>query len=95
MKMIELLGMLRAMKIKHGDCPIVLGVEVDGQMQIGHIEMVGSVTNEYDEIAVCLATKPLETVEVPELTVLTKADEKEMRCDAEQPHANGEMLTDI
>jgi len=81
MKMLELLEHLRAQKIRHGDAEVVLGVEVDGTMQVGHIAMVGSVKNEYDEIAVCLATKPLDVEEVPELRVL--------------PKANGEMLTDI
>ena len=81
MKLLELLEMLRAQKIRHGDCPVVLGVEVDGQMTVGHIEAIGTATNEYDEIAVCLATKPMEVDEdVPVLR--------------DKPDING-MLTDL
>lgn len=83
MRMLELMENLRAQSIKHGgDVPVVLGVEVDGAMQVGHIAMIGSATNEEGEVAVCLATKPMEiNDDVPVLRVL--------------PKANGQMLTDL
>lgn len=57
----ETLEMLRAMAIRHvSGTDIVLGVEIDGEMSVGHIESIGTVTNDEGQVAVCMATKPME-----------------------------------
>lgn len=63
MRLVELLEMLRAKKIQHGDVPVVLGVMQDGVMTVDELRMMGDATDQDGNVAVCLAVEGLPAVE--------------------------------